>query len=146
MGRAAMSKINLRTDWADLDEIAAELKRRRHHLRRGLDQPGGMTSSPVGNRRIVHIPTARYGLRRRSSPQQKSRANGSQRDVLHRAVRADVARTDQDWRHLHRYGRSRCRPRSAVRRERLQAGAASWSARLDLLAARHRARHKWGVG
>jgi hypothetical protein len=45
--------------FADLDSFAAEVDRHPRSVRRWLDQPGGLPYTRIGNRILIHIPTAR---------------------------------------------------------------------------------------
>jgi hypothetical protein len=55
-----MSKIF--EDFLDLDAFATDVKRHPRTVRRWIDKPGGLPYSKVGNRILVHVPTAREWL------------------------------------------------------------------------------------
>ena len=51
-------------DFLDLDPFAAEVKRHPRTVRRWLDKPGGLPFTRIGNRILIHVPTARDWLMR----------------------------------------------------------------------------------
>ena len=54
-----MSLTELLNDFADLEPFAAEVKRDPRTVRRWLNQPDGLPYTRLGNRILIHIPTAR---------------------------------------------------------------------------------------
>jgi hypothetical protein len=54
-----MSGTNLLTDYLDLEPFAKEVNRNPRTVRRWLNQPGGLPYTRIGNRILIHIPTAR---------------------------------------------------------------------------------------
>jgi hypothetical protein len=62
-------------DYLDLEPFAKEIDRHPRTVRRWLDQPDGLPYTRIGNRILIHIPTARewiFGRMRR--PAQRARA------------------------------------------------------------------------
>jgi len=55
-----MSK--LLEDFLDLEPFAAEVKRDPRTIRRWLDEPDGLPYTRIGNRILIHVPTARDWL------------------------------------------------------------------------------------
>ena len=54
-----MSIPELLTDFADLVPFANEVKRDPRTVRRWMSQPNGLPYTRLGNRILIHIPTAR---------------------------------------------------------------------------------------
>jgi hypothetical protein len=54
-----MSIPELLADFADLEPFAAEVKRDPRTVRRWMSQPNGLPFTRLGNRILIHIPTAR---------------------------------------------------------------------------------------
>jgi hypothetical protein len=54
-----MSLTELLTDFADLEPFAAEVKRDPRTVRRWMNEPDGLPFTRIGNRILIHIPTAR---------------------------------------------------------------------------------------
>jgi len=54
-----MSITELLEGFADLEPFAAEVKRDPRTVRRWLNQPDGLPYTKLGNRILIHIPTAR---------------------------------------------------------------------------------------
>jgi hypothetical protein len=54
-----MSLDELLTDFADLEPFAAEVKRDPRTVRRWMNEPDGLPCTRIGNRILIHIPTAR---------------------------------------------------------------------------------------
>jgi hypothetical protein len=50
------------TDYLDLEPFAAEVDRDPRTVRRWLNQPDGLPFARIGNRILIHIPTAREWL------------------------------------------------------------------------------------
>jgi hypothetical protein len=70
-----MSLAELLTDFADLEPFAAEVKRDPRTVRRWLNQPNGLPYTKLGNRILIHIPTAReWMLSRMRRPNQRRSA------------------------------------------------------------------------
>jgi hypothetical protein len=57
-----MSDLNLLADYIDLEPFAAELNRHPRTVRRWMNEPDGLPFTRIGNRVMVHIPTAREWL------------------------------------------------------------------------------------
>jgi hypothetical protein len=57
-----MSKSNFLADYLDLEPFAAEVKRDPRTVRRWLNEPDGLPYTRIGNRILIHIPTAREWL------------------------------------------------------------------------------------
>jgi hypothetical protein len=75
-----MSATNLLTDYLDLGPFAAEVNRSPRTVRRWLDQPDGCPYTRIGNRILIHIPTARewiLGRMRKPNPTKPSRRRRS---------------------------------------------------------------------
>jgi len=49
-------------DFLELDPFAAEIGRHPRTVRRWLDQPNGLPFTKMGNRILIHLPTAREWL------------------------------------------------------------------------------------
>jgi hypothetical protein len=54
-----MSEINLLADYLDLEPFAKAVGRHTRTVRRWLNQPSGLPYTRIGNRILIHIPTAR---------------------------------------------------------------------------------------
>ena len=52
-----MSIPKLLEDWAEVEPLAAEVKRHPRTINRWMNGPDGLPYARVGNRRIIHIPT-----------------------------------------------------------------------------------------
>jgi len=50
---------NLLEDYLDLELFAAQVNRDARTVRRWMNQPDGLPYSRIGNRILVHVPTAR---------------------------------------------------------------------------------------
>jgi hypothetical protein len=50
---------DLLRDFLDLEPFAAEVKRKPRTVRRWLDEPNGLPYTRIGNRILIHVPTAR---------------------------------------------------------------------------------------
>ena len=68
---------NLLQDFLDLDPFAAEINRHPRTVRRWLNQRNGLPYTKIGNRILIHMPTARdwlFGrMRNRSAPRRKAK-------------------------------------------------------------------------
>ncbi len=53
------------TDYAEVDPLAAEVKRHPRTVRRWMQEPDGLPYVRLGNRILIHIPTAREWLLKR---------------------------------------------------------------------------------
>jgi hypothetical protein len=53
---------NLLQDFVDLNPFAAQVGRDPRTVRRWIDQPNGLPFTRIGNRLLIHIPTAREWL------------------------------------------------------------------------------------
>ena len=53
---------NLLQDFLDLDPFAKEIDRHPRTVRRWLDKPDGLPYTRIGNRILIHVPTARDWL------------------------------------------------------------------------------------
>jgi hypothetical protein len=54
-----MSNTGLLDDYLDLDPFAKEVDRHARTVRRWMDQPNGLPFTRIGNRVLIHVPTAR---------------------------------------------------------------------------------------
>jgi hypothetical protein len=73
-----MSKINLLADYLDIEPFAKEVARDPRTVRRWLDQCDGLPYTRIGNRILIHIPTARewiFGRMRNRNPSRAGRRN-----------------------------------------------------------------------
>jgi hypothetical protein len=69
-----MSETNLLSDYLDLEPFAKEVSRHPRTVRRWMDEPNGLPFTRIGNRILVHIPTARawiFGRMRKPNPPHK---------------------------------------------------------------------------
>ena len=57
-----MSQTNFLADYLDLEPFAAEVDRDPRTVRRWLNQPDGLPYTRIGNRILIHIPSAREWL------------------------------------------------------------------------------------
>jgi hypothetical protein len=62
---------DLLKDFLDLDPFAAEINRHPRTVRRWLDQPNGLPYTRMGNRILIHVPTAREWMFSRMRNQKK---------------------------------------------------------------------------
>jgi hypothetical protein len=72
-----MSDINLLHDFLDLEPFAKEVDRDPRTVRRWMDQPDGLPYTRIGNRILIHVPTARewiFGRMRNRNPRVRRRA------------------------------------------------------------------------
>ena len=75
-----MSDTHFLTDYLDLEPFAAEVDRDPRTVRRWLNKPDGLPYTRLGNRVLIHVPTARdwlfarmhYPNSRRSEKQRKA--------------------------------------------------------------------------
>jgi hypothetical protein len=65
------SNANLLADFLDLEPFAKEVDRDPRTVRRWLDQPNGLPYSRIGNRILIHVPTAREWIFGRMRNQKK---------------------------------------------------------------------------
>jgi hypothetical protein len=65
------------TDYLDLEPFAAEVGRNPRTVRRWMDQPDGLPFTRLGNRVLIHIPTARDWLLSRMHRPNRRRAHAS---------------------------------------------------------------------
>jgi hypothetical protein len=74
-----MSDTGLLSDFLDLEPFAVEVRRDPRTVRRWMDEPDGLPYTRIGNRILIHIPTARewmLGRMRNRSPRIKRRTVG----------------------------------------------------------------------
>jgi hypothetical protein len=57
-----MSENNFLADYLDLEPFAEEVDRDPRTVRRWLNEPDGLPYTRIGNRILIHIPTAREWL------------------------------------------------------------------------------------
>jgi hypothetical protein len=57
-----MSFPDLLADYAELEPFAAVVKRNPRTVVRWMNEPNGLPFAKIGNRRLIHIPTARAWL------------------------------------------------------------------------------------
>jgi hypothetical protein len=65
-------------DFLDLESFAAQIDRHVRTVRRWLDEPDGLPFTRLGNRILIHTPTARewmLGRMKRPNPRRASAAN-----------------------------------------------------------------------
>jgi hypothetical protein len=70
-----MSDTSLLADYLDLEPFAAEVDRDPRTVRRWMSEPDGLPFTKIGNRILVHIPTAKkwiLGRMRHPAPRRKS--------------------------------------------------------------------------
>jgi hypothetical protein len=60
-----MSDLNFLADYIDLEPFAAELDRHPRTVRRWMNEPDGLPYTRIGNRVLIHIPTAREWMLQR---------------------------------------------------------------------------------
>jgi hypothetical protein len=83
-----MSDINLLTDYADLEPFAKEVKRTVRTVYAWMKEPDGLPYTRIGNRILIHIPTAREWLFNRMRrpnpprPTRRRRQHSETRDAL----------------------------------------------------------------
>jgi hypothetical protein len=53
-----MSNTNILIDYAEVPQIAADFHKHPRTILRWMDEPNGLPYAKVGNKRLVHIPTA----------------------------------------------------------------------------------------
>jgi hypothetical protein len=58
-------------DFLDLDPFAAQVGRHPRTVRRWLDKRGGLPYTKIGNRILIHVPTAREWMFSRMQNQKK---------------------------------------------------------------------------
>jgi hypothetical protein len=84
-----MSASNFLTDYLDLEPFAAEVDRDPRTVRRWLNQPDGLPFTRIGNRILIHIPTAREWLfARMRHPNPRPTTKGHPRKAEHAGVEA----------------------------------------------------------
>jgi hypothetical protein len=62
-------------DYLDLEPFAEQVDRDPRTVRRWMDQPDGLPYTRIGNRILVHVPTARewiFGRMRRPAPRRRN--------------------------------------------------------------------------
>ena len=74
-----MSETNFLADYLDLEPFAKEAHRHPRTVRRWLNEPDGLPYTSLGNRILIHIPTAREGLFARMH--HRARRHGARRVV-----------------------------------------------------------------
>lgn len=65
---------NILDDYLDLAPFAKEINRHPRTVRRWMDEPNGLPFTRIGNRILIHIPTARewiFGRMRRPAPRRR---------------------------------------------------------------------------
>jgi hypothetical protein len=85
-----MSETNFLADYLDLEPFAEEADRHPRTVRRWLNEPDGLPYTRLGNRILIHIPTAREWLFARMHHRtRRHKARARQQD--HAAQGGDVA-------------------------------------------------------
>jgi hypothetical protein len=82
--RAPMSNTNFLDDFVDLEPFAADADRHPRTVRRWLKQPDGLPYTRIGNRILIHVPTAREWLMKRMhrpAPRRKRRASATTAEI-----------------------------------------------------------------
>jgi hypothetical protein len=72
-----MSELNLLSDYLDLVPFAKQVGRSPRTVRRWMDVPNGLPYTRIGNRVLVHVPTARdwiFGRMRGRNPRDRENA------------------------------------------------------------------------
>ncbi len=72
-----MSNTDLLSEYLDLEPFAAEVNRDPRTVRRWMNQPDGLPYTKIGNRILVHLPTAKawiFGRMRKPNPRRVSGA------------------------------------------------------------------------
>jgi hypothetical protein len=82
-----MSETNFLADYADLEQFADAVDRETRTVRRWLNQPNGLPYTRIGNRILIHIPTAQEWLFSRMRHPNPRRGNRPQK-VEHAGVEA----------------------------------------------------------
>ena len=70
----------LLADFVDLGPFADEVGRHPRTVRRWLDQPDGLPFTRIGNRILIHVPTARewiFSRMRKPNPRRATRARSA---------------------------------------------------------------------
>ena len=70
-----MSSFGLLDDYAELDDFSVEVKRNKRTVRRWLNEPDGLPYTKLGNRILIHIPTAKAwiaGRMRKPNPPRRN--------------------------------------------------------------------------
>jgi hypothetical protein len=70
-----MSDTSLLADYLDLEPFAKEVDRTTRTVRRWIDAPGGLPYVRLGNRILIHVPSAREWLFGRMQNQKPARAH-----------------------------------------------------------------------
>jgi hypothetical protein len=73
-----VSETDFLADYLDLEPFAAEVDRNSRTVRRWLNQPDGLPYTRLGNRILIHIPTARAWLLSRMRNPNPRRSSKSQ--------------------------------------------------------------------
>jgi hypothetical protein len=60
-----MANTNILDDYAEVPQIAADFKKCQRTILRWMDLPNGLPYAKVGNKRLVHIPSAREWILKR---------------------------------------------------------------------------------
>jgi hypothetical protein len=69
-----MSTNNLLDGYIDIDAFAVQAKRDQRTIRRWMNEPDGLPYTSMGNRILIHVPTARLWLEARmQNPVKKKR-------------------------------------------------------------------------
>jgi hypothetical protein len=74
------SDTDLLADYLDLEPFSKQVGRDPRTVRRWLDQPAGLPYTRIGNRILIHIPTAKawiFGRMRRPNPTRRSKGGAS---------------------------------------------------------------------
>ena len=75
-----MSNTDLLFDYLDLEPFAAEVDRDPRTVRRWMNEPNGLPFTRIGNRILVHIPTARewiFGRMRKPNARRQRERDGT---------------------------------------------------------------------
>jgi hypothetical protein len=70
---------SLLSEYADLEPFARRLDRHPRTVRRWMDEPNGLPFTRIGNRILIHVPTAAAWMMsrmRRPNPQRRARLRG----------------------------------------------------------------------
>jgi hypothetical protein len=78
---------NLLADYLDLQPFAAEVNRDPRTVRRWMNEPNGLPYTRIGNRILVHVPTARewiFGRMHRPNPRRTKCTESGEMTNAHR--------------------------------------------------------------
>jgi len=77
-----MTNLDILDDYADIDPFATSINKTPRTVRRYMDQPDGLPFVQLGNRRLIHIPTAKQWLLERIGQRNPTRPRRARRARL----------------------------------------------------------------